>query len=73
MARILEIIREGERAGISVGRRWDPDMDEPSEVVAIYWNPGDPNYLAQAIIRNVHEDEIKLVLDGNTYMLRKIS
>jgi hypothetical protein len=73
MARIMAIVREGERIGVSVGRRWDPDMDEPSEPVAIYWHPGDPNYLAQAIIRNVHEEEMRLVLDGNTYIVRKVS
>lgn len=73
MARILEIIRENERIGVSVSRRWDAEHSEPSEVVAIHWNPGDPNYLAQSIIRNVHEDEIRLVLDGNTYVVRKVS
>lgn len=73
MARILEIIRENERIGVSTGRRWDPGAREPSEVVAIYWEPGDPNYLAYAIIRNVEEAEVKLVLHGETYMVRKVS
>jgi hypothetical protein len=73
MARILATIREGERIGVSVSRRWDKDMNQPSEPVAIYWHPGDPNYLAQAIIRNVDDTEMRLVLDGNTYMVRKVS
>jgi hypothetical protein len=73
MARIMAIIRENERIGVSTSRRWDPDMEEPSEAVAIYWHPGDPNYLAQAIIRNVGEAEMRLELDGNVYMIRKIS
>ena len=73
MARLLAIIGQNERIGVSVSRRWDPGSDEPSEPVAIHWNPGDPNYLAHAIIRNVTEDEMKLVLDGNVYLVRKVS
>lgn len=73
MARILAIIRENERIGVSVSRRWDPEHSEPSEVVAIHWNPGDPNYLAQSIIRNVAEEDMRLVLDGNVYVIRKVS
>lgn len=73
MARIIAYIHENERIGVSVGRRWDPGKREPSEVVAIYWEPGDPNYLAYAILRNVHDEEVKLILHGETYMVRKIS
>jgi hypothetical protein len=39
----------------------------------IGWRPGDPNALAEAIIGHVTvTDEIKLILDGHKYMIRKI-
>ncbi len=43
-----------------------------SKVTEIFWKPGEPNALAQAIIDDVTAGEMSLVLDGHRFMIRKL-
>jgi hypothetical protein len=59
-------IEEDNRKGIYYG------MDRLTrKTTKIFWRPGDPNALAEAIIENVNEGPMDLELDGHRYTIVK--
>jgi len=71
-AEITEVISKQRREGVSVSVASFEDSRK-HRVTAIHWRPGDPNALAEMIIRNVGDEEVSLILDGNAYVVRKVS
>jgi hypothetical protein len=66
---IAQLIERRIRQGVSVScRNW---REHDMTVTEIHWRPGDPNVLAETIINNVRDEDMQLVLDGNTYVVRK--
>lgn len=70
---VRKIIEEQLRLGVSFGQEhWDSeDRELARKVTEIYWRPGDPNALASAIMNNVRDEEIELILDGQKFWVRR--
>lgn len=75
-AEIAEQIAAGMRRGVtfSLERRRRPAGHEweglrRHRITGIHWRPGDPNALAAAIIKHVHERPMPLELDGRRYLI----
>lgn len=66
---ILAIVERQEKAGVLVQYTGILPEGPAREII---WRPGDPNAVAQAIIRNVTEKETQLTLDGWKYVIRRI-
>jgi hypothetical protein len=68
-----EKIAKQMREGISLSIRWRLPTDDPDhgEVAAIYWRPGDPNALADIILKYVYDKPVPLRLGGQKFMIHR--
>jgi hypothetical protein len=66
-----EELRRAVRDGVFF-RMTHPTPGERMRTTEIHWKPGDPNALAEAIIKKVSDDGwMTLELDGHRYLIRK--
>jgi hypothetical protein len=58
--------------GIKEGVRFSVDHRNHHKITGIIWSPGDPNKLAECIIKQVTSEEMPLTLDRRKYMIRRV-
>jgi hypothetical protein len=61
------------RDGVTLSIRWRLPMDDPDhgQVASINWHPGDPNALANIILKYVYAEPMPLKLDGHKFMITR--
>lgn len=72
---ISEIISRGLKEGVSLEIDWEEEIQGRSArnkwVKSIHWHPGDPNKLAESIIKHCNRP-IELELDGHKYVIAPV-